>query len=245
MRFSFYVALSFFFALTQVPVSAQAGTVKKRGKVSCPAVIADRNQSAFFARTSNQRAFPYQCFESGRAAKRAGFKKLADLSKMSFGGWYRIPFSVYASTCEGTDTSSFTVDRFMLVAQDGSGLFGQICPDNTRYTGAKSADGFVLSRTYLVNEDPAKSVCIDGKLEITELIQFDQVNEFQVTALNWHRLKRCTNAASPYSCAIEYRGKAFREMHEFFPKVPTNINNLAMACESAQANCLKCHGGAG
>lgn len=236
----------FAFSLVILSVDSSYAQTRRRNtkslKVQCPKIVASQREGTYFNRSSNAKRFPFMCFETTRNAKKAGYASIAAAALRSYSGWYRIPFKLSRTNCAGVQPSSI-VNMFMQVKEKDGGIFGQVCPGNYRYSGSRTSTGFVVSLSRSLTEASEGAKCPGSKLEVTDVVQFENVNDFAVTNITYTKTEQCESSAISYSCSTEYTGSAIREQSDLFPGVHGDLNSLPLSCDMAIQNCGECHGG--
>lgn len=214
---------------------------RARGEVHCPLVIADAMSGSFYRRNRRPEVFPFSCFRKPRAALRAGYNNARITRNQPYTGWWRLAVDSMRSTCEPQLPQNRTTAIFLQVRQNDSGVFAEICPSNTRFTGSASATVLRLSASERLSSVPDAARCENGQEEITQLIEIHGAPDAPTPRATFKRVRRCLSQRTPFTCTDEYEGRAFLETDPRWHAVSENVNELSLGCERATQNCTACH----
>jgi len=213
-------------------------------EVRCPPVIVDGSIGAYGKRSSDSGRFPFRCFSSDSIPKRKKLPTVGTQSALDYTGWYRLSVVPKSNTCSSTSSRSATPASIFLQVKDFSkDLFAEICPTSARYTGRQTKDGFIVSTSELLSEDPDESYCPTGALERTTQVDFRKSTKTGAGTVGYRIIKRCLAPSDTRNyCTIEYSGSAVKETSlSHFPAVTSKLSEFADRCAAARINCLDCH----
>ncbi|MBX7137917.1 MAG: hypothetical protein K1X83_08040 [Oligoflexia bacterium] len=213
--------------------------------IACPKIIADPASASYRPqRTGRRSSGNYKCYRKASDARRDGFLSQfgAAISSQDYTGWYRITLNLVKDTCTGDGPGSGPV-LFLQIRQTEAGVFGEFCPAIGSYSGVRSGSGFVISGEGQLSENPAQSMCDDGKVEEHQYIEMTRVvDPLAAFNVSFKWLHSCSSQSSgDKSCIKEYSGIAFHETHILWPPVSENRHELPVGCGMALQNCADCH----
>src|SRR5262245_57534751 len=84
--------------LPSIAVAEKGEKERKPVTVTCPPVIADRQEGVYYSTKGRKGSSRFECYDSRKEARKGGFTGIKSLSR-GFTGWYRTSLNVVKDTC--------------------------------------------------------------------------------------------------------------------------------------------------
>lgn len=212
----------------------------KKFEVPCPKVIGDPKEGTY------KKGSKYNCYETGKKAKKGGYMSASILDNITFQGWYRIRLTHVSSTCPGEVPVSGPVVFAQVLQSPQKGVFADFCPTvGGKMSGSATSTGVSASLTTTVNEFDNPLGCAGKIVEVTKRFELSPVvAKDHMYEARYSLVRRCpSDAEADKICVMDYSGPAFLETHEIWPPVAADANHLPLGCNQALQACSGCHPG--
>lgn len=206
---------------------------------SCPTFIGDPLTGALYKNTKKVKQFPFKCYSNKRTATKSGFVPVKVESSLT--GWWRVAVTSVSDSCDTSFYKGDTVNMFIQLKEDSTGIYGEVCPTNTQFHGSRGGNHSILVSNYS-STPTLENRCNGGEMEVISELKISNFKMKDSHQASYKIKYRCLGEDSEASvCAQKWEGVAFHERHTIWPTVPSNINKFPSGCGLALKTCSSCH----